>query len=71
MAASAACTAPYNLVGQPTTSLPLHQNDDGLPIGVQFADAAHRGNVLLRLTAQLERAAPWSDRHPLTAPGAA
>ena len=29
-------TPPFNVTGQPGISLPLHWNDDGLPIGVQF-----------------------------------
>ena len=37
---------------------------DGLPIGVQLAAAYGREDVLLRVAAQLEDAAPWRDRHP-------
>ena len=29
-------TAPFNATGQPAISLPLHWNDAGLPIGIQF-----------------------------------
>jgi amidase len=57
-------TSPFDITGQPAISLPLHWNDDGLPIGVQFAGAYGREDVLLRLSAQLEAAAPWRDRHP-------
>ncbi|SEP39386.1 amidase [Amycolatopsis saalfeldensis] len=59
-----AFTAPYNITGQPAISLPLHWNADGLPIGLQFAAARNREDVLLRLAGQLERAAPWSGRRP-------
>jgi amidase len=59
-------TMPFNLTGQPAVSLPLHWNEDGLPIGVQFAAAYGREDVLLRLAAQLETAQPWAGRHPPT-----
>jgi amidase len=57
-------TSPFDITGQPAISLPLHWNDDGLPIGVQLAAAYGREDLLLRLSAQLEAAAPWKDRHP-------
>jgi amidase len=57
-------TAAYNASGQPAVSLPLHWTPDDLPVGVMLvgrpADEAH----LLALAAQIEAAAPWSDRHP-------
>jgi amidase len=59
-------TAPFDITGQPAISLPLHWTEDGLPVGVQLAAAYGREDVLLRLSAQLEQAAPWKDRHPPT-----
>ncbi len=57
-------TAPFDVTGQPAMSLPLHWNEDGLPIGVQLVAAYGREDVLLRLGAQLEAAQPWSARRP-------
>ncbi len=37
---------------------------DGLPIGVMLGTGFGRESLLLRLSAQLEAAAPWRDRHP-------
>ena len=54
-----------NLTGQPAVSLPLHWSEDGLPIGVQLIGAPAGEDVLLRVSSQLEAAAPWRDRTPL------
>lgn len=64
----AATFVPYtplaNMSGEPAISLPLHWNDDGLPIGVQLMSAYAREDVLLRVAAQLEQARPWANRLP-------
>jgi amidase len=57
-------TAPYNLSGQPAVSVPLHWNDGGLPIGVMLAGRMGEESTLISLSAQLEAARPWRDRHP-------
>jgi len=60
----AAFTGIFNLTGQPAVSIPFGADARGLPIGVQFAARYGAEDLLLRLSAQLEEAAPW----PLTAP---
>ncbi|MEP6697682.1 MAG: amidase [Pseudonocardiales bacterium] len=58
-------TAVYNMTGQPAVSLPLFWSDTGLPIGVMLVGRPADEVTLLSLSAQLEQARPWRDRHPL------
>jgi amidase len=46
----------FNQTGQPAISLPLGRSREGLPIGVQFAAAIGREDLLVRVAAQLEAA---------------
>ena len=57
-------TAIYNISGQPAVNLPLYWNADGLPIGVMLAGRTGEEGTLFSLSAQLEAARPWKDRHP-------
>ena len=53
-----------NYSGQPAASVPLHWNDDGLPIGVQFTARFGDEATIFRLASQLEEARPWTERLP-------
>jgi amidase len=57
-------TAAYNVSGQPAVNVPLHWNAEGLPIGVMLAGRMGEEGTLISLSAQLEQARPWKDRHP-------
>jgi amidase len=59
-----AFTEPFNVTGQPALSLPLAWSADGLPIGVQLVARVGREDLLFRVAAQLEAAAPWRGRRP-------
>jgi amidase len=56
--------AVYNVTGQPSVSLPLYWTADGLPIGVMLAGRMGDEATLISLSAQVEAAWPWKDRHP-------
>lgn len=59
-----AFTAPFNVSGQPAASLPMHWSAEGLPVGVQLVAAYGREDLLLAVSAELERAQPWQTRKP-------
>ncbi|MSO27523.1 MAG: amidase [Candidatus Nanopelagicales bacterium] len=58
-------TAPYNMTGQPAINVPLYWTEQSLPIGVQLAGRPFDEVTLLSLAGQLERAHPWTHRHPV------
>jgi amidase len=62
--ASVSLTAFANVSGLPAVSLPLHRNDDGVPVGVQLTAGPWQEATLIRLSAQLEQALPWSGHRP-------
>jgi amidase len=67
---TAGFTAYWNACGQPAISLPLHWNEDGLPIGVQLVAAYGDEGLLIRVAAQLEQTQPWAHRTPSVFAGA-
>lgn len=60
----AAFTALFNVTGQPAVSLPLYWTPDGLPIGTMLVGRPADEATLVALSAQVEVARPWAQRHP-------
>jgi amidase len=61
-----------NFTGQPSMSVPLYWNGQGLPVGAMFTARFGDDATLFRLAAELETARPWARRRPpLHADGAA
>ena len=52
-----------NLTGSPAISVPLeHDQETGLPIGIQIIGQPEGEGTLLALSEQLEQARPWAGR---------
>ena len=62
-----AFTAFANTTGQPAISLPVHETEDGVPIGAQLVGSPFAEATLIRLAAALEQALPWAERQPALA----
>jgi len=57
-------TSLFNMTGLPAMSVPLHWNESGLPIGVQFSAPFGADAALITLASQLEKVAPWANKRP-------
>jgi Asp-tRNA(Asn)/Glu-tRNA(Gln) amidotransferase A subunit family amidase len=57
-------TAPWNLLGLPTISIPCGFTTEGLPIGVQITGPAGRDDAVLALAIAYQSATDWHTRHP-------
>ena len=53
-----------NLTGQPAISVPLHMTKSGMPLGSQLIALPGQDALLVQVAAQLESAAPWTERRP-------
>jgi amidase len=53
-----------NVTGQPSMSVPLFWNGEGLPIGTQVTARFGDEATLFRVASQLEAARPWAGRRP-------
>ena len=58
----AAYTAPMNVAGAASMSVPLAWSESGLPIGMMFSGKRGDDGLLLKLAYELEQARPWIDK---------
>jgi amidase len=56
-------TAPFNLTGHPTVTLPGGFGDDGMPIGFQLA--GHDEEKLIQAAAAFQCETNWHRHHPI------
>jgi amidase len=59
-----AFTPAANIGGLPAVSLPVHATPSGVPIGAQLMAPRFHDELLMSVTAALEPAFRWQDRHP-------
>jgi len=57
-------TSSFSFTGQPALSLPLHQSEDGLPVGVQLVARRGDDERLLQPAEDLQRVTDWTTRRP-------
>ncbi len=64
----ASYTAPMNVAGAASMSVPLGWSPSGLPIGAMFSGRRGDDGLLFELALELEAARPWAERKPPVSP---
>ncbi len=60
-------TAFANMTGQPSMSVPVHRTEEeNLPVGVMFTGRFGEEDLMFRLAGQMEKAAAWKDKFPVS-----
>jgi aspartyl-tRNA(Asn)/glutamyl-tRNA(Gln) amidotransferase subunit A len=57
-------TFPFNMTGQPASSVVAGWTAHGLPVGMQIVGGHLADALVLRASAAFERVSPWQDRRP-------
>jgi amidase len=57
-------TAPFDMTGHPTMTLPGGCSEAGLPIGFQLVGAHWTEDLLINVSVAFQEATPWHVRHP-------
>ncbi len=57
-------TFPFNVTGQPASSVPNGFSKDGLPLALQIVGRPYDEAGIIALAAQWEKARPWKDKRP-------
>ena len=57
-------TAPFNMTGHPTLTLPGGKTADGLPVGFQIVGRGMEEAVILRAGRAFQQATDWHTRRP-------
>ena len=57
-------TYPFNMTGQPASSVPCGFTGDGRPVGLQVVGRRFDEYTVLRASAAFEQAAPWAQHRP-------
>ena len=57
-------TGVYNQTGQPSISLPLGFSKNDLPIGSMLTAKFGNDELLVSISSQIEKVAPWADKKP-------